>query len=134
MYIQKVMLIDDDDSIRRIGEISLSRVGHWTVISCPSALSALEQVEATKPDVILLDVMMPQMDGVTVFPALQKKTRGQTPIIFMTAKVMTDEIGRYMELGAAGVITKPFEPTGLPGEIKKIVEVFQRNLEGCACA
>lgn len=134
MSIKKVMLIDDDASIRRIGEICLSKVGKWEVVLCHSAIQALEVVEAEQPDVILLDVMMPHLDGITAFPELQKKTKCGVPIIFMTAKVMKHEIGRYLDLGAAGVISKPFEPTTLPAEVKSIVVEYEQRLSRMACA
>lgn len=124
MAIKKVMLVDDDAAIRRIGEISLSKVGKWEVISCPSAVVALETLSRETPDVILLDVMMPQLDGVTAFPEFRQKTGGAVPIIFMTARVMKHEINRYLELGAAGVISKPFEPSMMPLEVQAIVRAY----------
>jgi CheY-like chemotaxis protein len=134
MAIRKVMLVDDDASIRRIGEICLSKVGKWEVVLCHSALHALEVVETEQPDVILLDVMMPQLDGITAFPDLQRKTKRGIPIIFMTAKVMKHELGRYLDLGAAGVISKPFEPITLPTEVKTIVAEYEQRLARIACA
>ncbi|HEY9682408.1 MAG TPA: response regulator [Oculatellaceae cyanobacterium] len=134
MAIDKVMLVDDDACIRRIGEISLTKVGKWSVISCASAAAALESLEQQTPDVILLDVMMPQLDGVAAFPEVVRRTKGRVPIIFMTAKVMNTEVLKYRELGAAGVITKPFEPTSLPLEIASIVEDYHRAQARSVCA
>jgi two-component system OmpR family response regulator len=134
MAIKKVMLVDDDASIRRIGEICLSKVGKWEVVLCHSAKHALEIVESEQPDVILLDVMMPHLDGITAFPDLQKKTKRAVPIIFMTAKVMKHETGRYTDLGAAGVISKPFEPMSLPAEVKSIVAEYEQKLPRMVCA
>jgi CheY-like chemotaxis protein len=134
MVIKKVMLVDDDASIRRIGEICLSKVGKWEVVLCSSAIQALKVVEKEQPDLILLDVMMPQLDGITAFPDLQRKTKRGVPIIFMTAKVMKHEVGRYLDLGAAGVISKPFEPITLPTVINTIVAEYEQRLSTMACA
>ena len=134
MTIKKVMMVDDDASIRRIGEICLARIGKWEVVLCPSASAALALLETERPDVILLDVMMPQLDGITAFPEFQRVTKGQVPIIFMTAKVMKHEIGRYLELGAAGVISKPFEPTQLPAQVQSIVSAYNCAATRMVCA
>ena len=125
--IKKVMMVDDDLSIRKVAEISLRKVGGWEVILCDSAEAGLEALNTEHPDVILLDVMMPQVGGVTAFPDFQRKTNNNTPIIFMTAKVMSHEIGCYLDMGAAGVISKPFEVTRLPEEISSIAEAFERK-------
>ena len=120
--LRKVMLVDDEDDIRTIGNLSLSRVGGWQTVLASSGAEALEKAAAEKPDLILLDVMMPGMDGPTTFGKLraQEATAG-TPIIFMTAKIQKQEVARYLELGALGVIGKPFDPMTLPAEIRKLV-------------
>lgn len=122
MRIEKVLMVDDDLTIRKLVEVSLTRIGKWTVLSAESGYNALEVVSDYRPDVILLDVMMPGMDGLTAFKQLREsKYMANTPIIFFTAKVQGEEIQSYFKLGAAGVITKPFDPMTLPGEIQKIV-------------
>ncbi len=131
--ITKVMMVDDDASIRRVGEIVLSRVGGWGVISCSSAQEALNLLDTEHPDLILLDVMMPVTDGITAFPLFKSKTKGQIPIIFMTAKIMSHETRRYTELGAAGVIAKPFEPSALPAQLEAIVSSYHSRQSVLAC-
>lgn len=122
MNIEKVLIVDDDPAIRRVAEISLSRVGKWKVLAADSGQKALEVVDEYKPDVILLDVMMPGLDGAATFKMLQEQKGSETvPVIFMTAKVQKHEVARYCELGAVGVITKPFDPLKLPGDIIKIL-------------
>ncbi len=122
MRIEQVLLIDDDPSIRKIAEISLSRVGKWRVFLADSGLQALDVVSREQPDVILLDVMMPGMDGPTTLKYLREKhSLSNTPIIFMTAKVQKHEIDTYCQMGAAGVISKPFDPMLLPAEVERIV-------------
>jgi CheY-like chemotaxis protein len=120
--LRKVMLVDDEDDIRTIGNLSLSRVGGWQTVLASSGAEALEKAAAEKPDLILLDVMMPGMDGPTTFGRLRaQEATAHTPIIFMTAKIQKQEVARYLELGALGVIGKPFDPMTLPAEIRKLV-------------
>lgn len=126
-------MIDDDASIRRVGELSLARVGKWDVLMCDSAEAGLLRLESECPDVVLLDVMMPLLDGITALPEILRKTKGQIPIIFMTAKVMKHEIDRYSELGAAGVISKPFDPLALPNEVLSIYNAYHA-LKSPICA
>ena len=125
MNIQNILLVDDDASIRMIAEISLSRVGHWNVIQAESgvkALDILEKMEPGQPDLILLDVMMPGTDGLTMFRLLRENPKtAQIPVIFMTAKVQKQEVLSYYQLGASGVIIKPFDPLALPKEIENIL-------------
>ncbi|WP_426748725.1 response regulator [Myxococcus faecalis] len=120
--LRKVMLVDDEEDIRAIGRLSLSRVGKWDTVLAASGAEALAKAAEELPDLILLDVMMPGMDGPTTFGELRKQAAtSSTPIIFMTAKVQKQEVERYLGLGAVGVISKPFDPMTLPKEIRKLV-------------
>ncbi|MBZ4399021.1 response regulator [Myxococcus sp. MISCRS1] len=120
--LRKVMLVDDEEDIRAIGRLSLSRVGKWDTVLAASGAEALSKAAEELPDLILLDVMMPGMDGPTTFGELRKQAAtSSTPIIFMTAKVQKQEVERYLGLGAVGVISKPFDPMTLPKEIRKLV-------------
>ncbi|MBU8900767.1 hypothetical protein DRW03_35795 [Corallococcus sp. H22C18031201] len=120
--LRKVLLVDDEDDIRTIGQLSLSRVGGWQTVLASSGAEALEKAASESPDLILLDVMMPGMDGPTTFGKLRaQSSTATTPIIFMTAKIQKQEVARYLELGALGVIGKPFDPMTLPQEIRKLV-------------
>lgn len=122
MHINRVLIVDDDPIIRKVAEISLSRVGKWTVMQAESGVQALSMAEEFLPDIILLDVMMPGTDGPTVFQRLSVlPSTATTPVIFMTAKVQRHEVQEYYALGAAGVITKPFDPLLLPGQIQSIL-------------
>ncbi|ATB27477.1 response regulator [Melittangium boletus] len=122
MLIRKVLLVDDEDDIRTIGRLSLSRVGKWETVLAAHGAEALEKAAAEQPDLILLDVMMPGMDGPTTLARLRaQESTARIPVIFMTAKIQKHELARYLELGAAGVIGKPFEPMSLPAEIKKLL-------------
>jgi CheY-like chemotaxis protein len=120
--INNILLVDDEPDIRTIAELSLSQVGGWKVTLASSGVQALELAGSHKPDLILLDVMMPEMDGVATFQALANRddTR-EIPVIFMTARVQSQERERYVGLGAAGVIAKPFDPMRLPDDIRGIL-------------
>jgi len=128
MQIERVLMVDDDPSIRKIGELCLSKVGKWQVMMASSGQEALQIGPAFNPDVIILDVMMPGMDGPTTFKLLQENAAiSKTPVIFMTAKVQTHEVESYSSLGAAGVIGKPFDPMKLPAEIGAILSNNREN-------
>jgi CheY-like chemotaxis protein len=120
--IHKVMLVDDEEDIRTIGQLSLGRVGGWQTVMAASGAEALTKAAAEQPDLILLDVMMPELDGPTTFGLLRaQEATARIPIIFMTAKVQKHEVARYLELGAVGVIHKPFDPMMLPSEIRRLL-------------
>jgi CheY-like chemotaxis protein len=129
MHIDRVLMVDDDPAIRKIAEICLTRVGHWQVALAACGPEALQLGPAFRPDVILLDVMMPGMDGPTTFKLLQENAdMAGIPVIFMTAKVQSHEIEKYSQLGAAGVISKPFDPMSLPSEILEILKNKKSNI------
>ena len=119
----KVLIIDDDADIRSIASMSLSRVGGMDVIEAASGGEGVRKAREGGPDVILLDMMMPGMDGLETLAALlsQPATAG-TPVIFLTAKAARGEIERLTDLGAAGVLIKPFDPRTLPAEVKALIK------------
>lgn len=121
--IQKVLLVDDDQNIRFVAQMSLEGLTSWHIMLAESGQDALVKASTETPDLILLDMMMPGMDGPTTFEKLrQQKELSQVPIIFMTAKVQPHEVASYLKLGALGVITKPFDPMKLAEEICHIVD------------
>ncbi|MEM7153539.1 MAG: response regulator [Myxococcota bacterium] len=121
--IRKVLLVDDDEDIRVIGEMALQEVGGFGVVLASSGAEALELAAQEQPDVIMLDVMMPQMDGLETFRRLNEQpATAALPVVFVTAKVQRHEVQRYLEMGAIGVICKPFDPMGLPAELTAIFE------------
>lgn len=116
-------MVDDDPDIRKICSFALTKVGKWHVQLASNGLEALELAEKERPDVVLLDVMMPGMDGPTTLGKLREiPSMADVPVILMTAKVQTHEIEKYLNLGALGVIAKPFDPMTLPDEIRTLVE------------
>lgn len=119
----KVLIIDDDADIRSIARLSLSRLGGMEVVEAASGAEGVRKAQDEKPDVILLDMMMPAMDGSATLAALRSQpATATTPVIFLTAKAMRAEVERLRALGAAGVLIKPFDPRTLPGDVRALVE------------
>lgn len=115
----KILLIDDDDNIRFVAEMSLEE--DWTVVTASSGVEGIALAKEEKPDVILLDYMMPSMDGSMTLAKLREiEECRQIPIIFMTAKVQPQEVQSYVDLGVAGLIVKPFDPMTLSEQIKHL--------------
>src|SRR6185312_10576597 len=119
----KILLVDDEPHIRRVAELCLVRVGKWSAVLAASGPEGIAAAEREHPDLILLDVMMPDMDGPSTLRALRdRESVAGIPVIFMTAKVQDHEIQRYLELGAAGVICKPFDPMKLSEHVRRIFD------------
>jgi CheY-like chemotaxis protein len=113
------MCIDDEIDILDVAQIALETVGGYTVSTCKSGKEGIEKIVSVKPDLILLDVMMPGLDGPATFRQInQIDELGHVPIIFMTAKVQPKEVTLYTDMGALGVITKPFDPMKLAHEVQ----------------
>jgi DNA-binding response OmpR family regulator len=118
----KVLIIDDDADIRFIASMSLGRVGGMAVIEACSGAEGVRKAQEEAPDVILLDMMMPTMDGLETLAALRShKSTAMTPVIFLTAKTVAVEIDRMKALGAAGVLIKPFNPRTLSGDVRALL-------------
>ncbi len=116
----RLLLVEDDTDIQKIAKLSLEMNGYSLKV-CGSGVDALRDVPAFQPQLILMDVMMPGMDGPSTFKALKAIPQAASiPIIFMTAKVQKEEVEKYRELGAVGVIQKPFDPMNLSALIMEI--------------
>lgn len=119
--LERIMYVDDEPDVRKVAKISLELVGKFTLCLCGSGREAIAQVEQFRPDLILLDVMMPVMDGPTTLAALRGiESLASTPVVFMTAKAQPAEIKRYRELGAVEVFTKPFQAMQLPDRLREL--------------
>lgn len=124
MSIHKVLLVDDDDDLRRVAAISMRRVAGWEVVTASSGTQAVELALEHRPDLTLLDVMMPEMDGPMTLSAMRlEETLEEHPVIFITARIQASEIAELLALGVAGVIRKPFDPMTLSMEVSRLVEV-----------
>lgn len=121
--LNKILYVEDDPDIRAIAELALQDVGGFNAALCSSGQQALEVAPEFEPDLILLDVMMPEMDGPETMRRLRAldATRA-TPVIFMTARIQGTEIQEYLALGAIGVIPKPFDPMTLADDIHRIAK------------
>ncbi|MES2494281.1 MAG: response regulator [Pseudomonadota bacterium] len=119
--LRSILIVEDDPDIREIAALSLEALGGFSVATAESGAEALVKAPDLVPDLILLDYMMPGMDGGEVLAALRADPRlARIPIAFMTAKVRPDEVARLKALGAVAVIAKPFDPGELPNEIARI--------------
>jgi CheY-like chemotaxis protein len=119
--LKRILLVEDESDIQQIASIAMEEVGGFTVEVCGLGREAVERASLSGPDLILLDVMMPDMDGTAVLKSLKKNPlTSSIPVIFMTARVQPHEVSRYKEMGVLSVIPKPFDPMTLPDTIKTI--------------
>lgn len=117
--LRRVMCVEDDEDIRLILSFSLGTVGGLEVLTCASGRDALAQVTAFQPDLVLLDVMMPELSGPQTLTALRELPVMQgVPVVFITAKALPQELEALLEHGATGIIVKPFDPMRLPQDIR----------------
>jgi two-component system, OmpR family, response regulator len=119
--LNKVLYAEDEPDIREIIGCALETLGGMTVETCDSGLDVVEKSLRSKPDLILLDVMMPGVDGPNAFRQLREVPElNSIPVVFITAKAQPREISQLLELGAFDVILKPFDPVKLPERLKEI--------------
>jgi DNA-binding response OmpR family regulator len=128
--IKNVLLVDDDTNITFLTKVALEGLTDWKVESAVSGAEAIEKAGRTRPDLILLDVMMPGMDGRMTYARLREnRALCATHIIFLTAKAESTEIDDFRKLGADGVIIKPFDPITLVEEIDLLISQAQSRRE-----
>ena len=119
--LKRILYVEDEPDIQTVAEIALEAVAGFTLKTCSSGQEALAEAVAFKPDLLLLDVMMPSMDGPSTLLELRKLPEiANTPAMFMTAKVQPQEIEHFKSLGAIEVIPKPFDPMMLGEQIKTV--------------
>jgi two-component system OmpR family response regulator len=117
----RILYVEDEPDIQTVARLALEALGGFTVEICSSGSEALERAPGFKPQLILLDVMMPVMDGLETLKRLRGMAQfADTPVIFMTAKVQPGEVAGYKEIGAVDVIPKPFDPMALSGQVQAI--------------
>ena len=120
---RKVLVIDDEKDVRYIARISLGRIGNMTVIEAASGEEGIACAKSERPDFILLDMMMPGMDGVATFRALREdEETASIPVVFLTAVAEVADIQWLRELGARGVVLKPFDPITLASKVTAILD------------
>jgi two-component system, OmpR family, alkaline phosphatase synthesis response regulator PhoP len=119
---KRVLIVDDEETIQTVVQFGIRMAAGWDVLAASSGPKGIQTAQTEQPDVILLDVMMPEMDGIDTFRALQAHPETQQiPVIFLTAKAQTAEKRQFTELGVSGVITKPFNSLDLPDQIARIL-------------
>lgn len=119
----RILYVEDEPDIQTVARLALETLGGFTVEICSSGSEARSRVPHFQPQLILLDVMMPQMDGPTTLKMLRELSQfSRTPAIFMTAKVQPSEVEYYLGLGAVDVIPKPFDPMTLSSQVQAIWE------------
>ncbi|MBA8793174.1 CheY-like chemotaxis protein [Friedmanniella endophytica] len=119
---RRVLLVDDDDLIREVATAALELVAGWTVLTASSGAQAIEVARREQPDAILMDVMMPGMDGPTAVVELQDdQLTKDIPTILLTAKVQPGDRRNFQQLPLAGVITKPFDPMTLATTVRHLL-------------
>ncbi|MEO1209081.1 MAG: response regulator [Cyanobacteria bacterium J06638_20] len=117
---RKILVVDNEASIQEVTQICLQTVAGWQVMIAGSGQEGLEKAAVEQPDAILLDVMMPDMDGLTTFQKLQENPNTQDiPVLLLTAKVQAADRQRYRELGIREAIAKPFNPLELAQQIRE---------------
>jgi two-component system, OmpR family, response regulator len=121
MKLERILYAEDEPDIQLVAKLALEVLGGFKVLLCGSGAEVVEQAPSFEPNLILLDVMMPGMDG----PATLKRLRGdphtaKIPVIFLTAKAQSSEVKHYQALGALDVIAKPFDPMMLATQVREI--------------
>lgn len=121
--LRRIMLVEDEPALRLVAKVALEKVGGFEVLACDSGVEALARFSDFCPDLVLLDVMMPVMDGPTTLASLrQLHPEIHVPIVFLTAKVQTKEVQELLGLGATGVLPKPFDPMRLSRQVRDLWE------------
>ncbi|MEO0535954.1 MAG: response regulator [Cyanobacteria bacterium P01_A01_bin.123] len=122
MQSKQILVVDDEESIQKVVSLSLKMEANWDIVTASSGRDGIRQAEIHQPDAILLDVMMPEIDGIATFEALHDNAKTQSiPVILLTAKTRTAEKRLFQKIGVAGVITKPFNPLTLASQIAKLL-------------
>lgn len=119
--LRRILLVEDEPDIQLVARLALENVGGFEVEVCTSGREAVEKAPSWGPDLILLDVLMPELDGPATLRELRKiPVLAATPVIFLTAKVQAHEVEHYRQIGALDVIPKPFDPMSLADAVKSI--------------
>jgi DNA-binding response OmpR family regulator len=122
MPTKRVLIIDDEETIQTVVQFGIKMAVGWEVLTAGSGAEGIQTAQTERPDVILLDVMMPDMDGISTFKELQGCAETEhIPVIFLTAKAQAAEKRQFNDLGVSGVITKPFNSLHLPEQIARIL-------------
>lgn len=120
----KALVIDDEEDVRTIADVSLNKVGGMDVVLAAGGAEGVQLALSEHPDFILLDMMMPGMDGAATFEALRSHPEtASIPVVFLTAKALATEVERLRRLGARGVVLKPFDPMTLAADVRAVLDI-----------
>lgn len=129
--LNKIMVIEDEIDIITIIKFSLERLGQFKVEYSSTGKNVEQQIEIFMPDLILTDMMLPEISGLSILAAIRQNPQfNQIPVIFMTAKAQPEEIKNYLKAGAIAVIAKPFDPLTLPDKLRAIWSENEKNSGG----
>ena len=129
--LRKILIVDDDDDVRTIASMALELTGGFIVENASSGRDAIAKSISFHPDIILLDFVMPGMDGPETLRSFQSDSKlSHIPVVFMTGKVEQEDVARCLSLGACSVISKPFEAMLLAGQLQ---DIWKANLSRLAC-
>ena len=119
--LNRICYVEDDEDIQRIARMSLERIGKLTVCVCGDPMKAIDNMKSFGPDLVLLDWMMPGMDGPTLYKKMKEHPETQAlPVVFITAKASQTELDDLIRMGALGTISKPFSPKDLPDQLRAL--------------
>ncbi len=128
--LERILYVEDEPDIQAVGKIALEAVGGFTLEVCSDGNEALRKAPGFAPQLILLDVMMPGLDGPATFEGLRKLPEtANVPIVFLTAKTQASEVAKLRDLGALEVLTKPFDPMTLSDQVRSIWESQDEDTE-----
>lgn len=127
--LNQILYAEDESDIREIAKIALEDVGGFNVKYCTNGNEVMDTAKYFIPDLLLLDVMMPEMDGPMTLRELRKQPGFEAiPVVFMTAKIQSNELAQYKSMGAIDVISKPFDPMTLANTLRDIWEKYKATL------
>lgn len=119
--LERILYAEDEVDIQQVASLALEVVGGFSLKTCQSGLEAVNEIEGFDPQLLLFDVMMPDLDGPGALAKIRKMNAyRETPVIFMTAKIQPNEVQQYLDMGAVDVIPKPFDPMTLASQVEQI--------------
>lgn len=129
--LRRILFVEDDPDIQAVARMALEAIGGFVVLACGSGLEALSRVGDFAPDLVLLDVVMPGMDGPSTLAALRQTQVGRDlPVVFMTSRVDAQDVASYREMGVGDVIAKPFDPLALSDQVHSVWRSLRVRVDG----